>query len=325
MKQTSSILGAALLICGIVAVLLSGEVREQRERNALLLARVEALEAGRMASSGPRSVATVNETSAAAMAAPIAAVTGPSPGQDGENVPFAAMLRQSMDTEAGREFTRTMMATSLAQEYPDVGAELGLSTGQVDRLFQMLARHRTDVGIDRVGMLTGSADRASREEAMRSIAAAEQANEAQLSELLGADYPRWKEYQRNAAVRQREESTRRQTAEFRAAVSAGRPIDDAQFESLRAAIAEEERRIQMESRGLAGTQQLQRLSADHQRLADVASRYLDAQQLQGYQRHLRQQGDMQRMLLGTLAAMGEEDAPAGPPAGPARPDGAPVD
>lgn len=321
MNQTSTILGAALLICGIVAVLLSGEVREQRERNALLLARVEALEAARIAPGGPRPMAPVNEASVATMPAPIAAATGPAPGQDGQNVPLAAMLRQSMDTEAGREFTRSMMAMTLAQQYPDVGAELGLGAGQVDRLFQMLARHSTEVGIERVGALTGSADQASREEAMRSLAATEQANEAELSELLGADYPRWKEYQRNATVRQQEESARRQTAELRNAVSTGRPIDDAQFEALRAAIAEEERRIQMESRGLASAQHLQRLSADHQRLADVASRYLDARQLQGYQRHLRQQADMQRVILGALTALGEEDAPAGP----ARPDGAPVD
>lgn len=318
MNKASIVLGATLLVIGIVAAVLFGEGRAQRERNAQLVTRVEALEAVRMVSAGaPMSVAPVSDVAGAPMATATRAPAAASSAAGGEGNPLAAVLRQSMNTEAGREFTRTMLAASLAQQYPDVGSELGLSAAQVERLFEELVRHRTEAGMDRTTLVGGTPDRATREETMRRIAAAEQAHEAQLSEVLGADYPRWKEYQRKAAVRQQEESARLQAAQLRTAVSAGRPLDDAQFEALRAAIGEEERRIQMESRGIAAGQQLQRLAEDQRRLTDVAARYLDAQQLQGYQRHLQQQGDMMRMVLGAVGAVGGGDAPgvpAGPPA-----------
>lgn len=319
MNKASIVVGAILLVTGIVAAVLFGEVRAQRQRNAQLVERVEGLEAVRTASAGaPTSVAPVVDASGAATAATTAEPAGPSPTPGSQDSSLAAILRQTMNTEEGREFTRNMLVSSLARQYPDVGSELGLSAAQVDRLFEALARYRTEAGMDRASLLGGTADRATREEVMRRVAAAEQAHEAQLSQMLGADYPRWKEYQRTAAVRQQEEAVRARAAEFRNAVSAGRPLDDAQFEALRTAIGEEERRIQMESRGLAAAQQLQRLAEDQRRLTEVASRYLDAQQLQGYQRHLRQQGDMARMMLGAAGALGGGDA-AGVPAAPAGP------
>ena len=320
MNRLAVVLGGALVVAGIVALVLLGESRSQRETNAQLLARVEGLEAARAASAGTPSgsptglpMATAGEA-ATSMAASDLPSAGASPVADRPPDSLAAALRQSMDTESGREFTRTMLASALAQQYPDLASELGLDAEQADRLIQMLAQQRTETGMERAAMLGAAEEPATRGERARRLAATEQAHEAQLSELLGAAYPKWKEYQRNTAVRQRQQTERTQLATLRNAVSAGRQMDDAQFEAVRAAINEEERRIQEESRGFSASQRLQRLPEEQRRLADAASRYLDAQQLQGYQRHLQQQADMMRMTLGVLGAIGGDAPPSGPPA-----------
>jgi hypothetical protein len=92
-------------------------------------------------------------------------------------------------------------------------------------------------------------------------------------------------------------------------------LSDAQFEPLAAALAVEQQRIDQDSRGLSMQQQLQRITEDQRRLADVATVYLNAEQLERYKRHLQQQAQMARAVAGMVdGAMGAQpDAASGAP------------
>lgn len=307
MNRTTAWLGGALLVAGIIAAVLFGNLREQREQNAQMLARVTALETARTAPAATFQQAPV--VSVDEVAAPTGPPTAPSvapastlaTGRQEES--FFDLIRQTMETPEGQEYTRTMAVMSLQQQYPDLAQALGLTAEEADRLIQMLARHQTRTGVARMGAATSAEDAAARQERMRAIIAQEQAHEAELEALLGSRYRPWKEYQRAAMTRQRENVQRQQTETLRMAVSApGRPVQDAQFEALRAALQAEEQRIRTETGGASARQQLQRLDDNHRRLIDVASAHLDPAQLEGYRRHLQQQADLSRMMISAMEA-----------------------
>jgi hypothetical protein len=134
----------------------------------------------------------------------------------------------------------------------------------------------------------------------------EQAHEAELLALLGERYPKWKEYERTAGQRQQEEWARREAEQLRSAVSpAGNALNDAQFQSLHAALKAEEQRINQEPGSQSMQQEVQRMTETHRRLIDVASGYLNAQQLEGYRRRLQQQADMARAFSEMEGALGD--------------------
>ncbi len=308
MSRSTGWLGGALLVIVIIGAVLFGNLREQRKHNAQLLGRVTALEAARAPAPArlqPAPVVNVGDVAAAtgALTAPPAAPAD-TPAAAGQGESFLEVIRQTMETPEGQEYTRTMLVSSLRRQYPDLAQALGLTEEEADSLIQMLARHQTSAGFARMGAATSAEDASARQERMRAINAQEQAHEAELEALLGSRYMQWKDYQRSATNRQRENLQRQQAEALRMAVSVpGRPVQDAQFEALRAALQAEQRRIQTETGGASARQQLQLLDDNHRRLIDVAAAHLDPAQLEGYRRHLQQEADMTRVMMGTMNAM----------------------
>lgn len=304
MNRWTGLLGGALLMIGIVAVVIFGNLRAQREHNAQLLARITALEGAHVPATIGHAAPLAAINDSAALAATIAPE---SPAQSGAAAAGQAeslldMIRQTMESQEGQDFRRTMAVMNLRQQHPDLAKALGLAEEEVDRLIEMLARHDTAIGIRRAGVAAGGHDAASRQELMRGIAEQEQSHEAEVEAMLGNKYMQWKDYQRMSAARQREAMQHRQVEQLRTAVSvSGRPVQQAQFDALRAALQAEERRIQVETRGASTRQQLERQAEDHRRLVDVAAAHLDPLQLEGYRRHLQQQSDLMRAIVGAGA------------------------
>lgn len=319
MDRKKAVLGGVLVAIGIVVVVLFTEVKSQRERNAGLLARVAQLESVRLPAAPVENVATMPGSAPQAGAtdgepAPATATVAATPPAEQAD-PLGAVVRQLTDSEEGREYTRSMSVLALREQYPDLAQALALTEEQVQQLIDVLARHRVETGLDRVTLINTPRDRAAGEQLARSIAEKEQAQEGELAALLGDKYMQWKDYQRTAATRQREDLQRRQVEQLRTAVSApGRPVGEAQFSALRAALEAEQQRIQVESRGLGMQQQAARVSEDHQRLLDVAALHLDPVQLESYRRHLRQQADLMRMMAGVMGTVSGSAAPSPAPA-----------
>lgn len=318
MDKKNAVLGGVLLVIGIVVAVLFIEVKSQRERNAGLLARVTELEAARLLAAPVAGVTTqpasAPQGGSTGPAEP-AAATAAAPVPAGEVNPVGEMVRQMIESEEGREYTRSMSVLALKEQYPDLAQALGLTEEQAGKLIDLLARHRVETGVDRMTLIDTPRNRAAAERLARSIAEKDQAKEGELAALLGDKYMQWKDYQRTAADRHREDLQRRQVEQLRTAVSApGRPVGDAQFSALRAELDAEQQRIQVESRGLGLQQQVARVTDDNQRLLDVASRHLDPVQLESYRRHLRQQADLMRMMAGAMGTVSGSAAPSPAPA-----------
>lgn len=314
MKRLVIGLMAALLVIGVVAAQLWLELRSEREQGRQLLASLPAQESVEQ----PLPAGTVAASPGASAVAETAgaAAREPAPGQSGgEGASLLANLQDIANNPQAREFVRSMMVMTMSQEYADLAGALGISQEQVDRLINLLADQRIGVGTERASLAQGGASRdpAARAERARLLAEREQANEREVEALLGANYPKWKEYQRGAAERQREQLARQQANTLRAAINTREnPLSDAQFEPLAAALAAEQQRIDQESRGQSAQQQLQRMDADQRRLADVAAVYLNPGQLERYRRHLRQEAEMARAVMGMVGgAQGAQGAQGG--------------
>jgi hypothetical protein len=312
LQKLSLILGAALLVISIIAAQLWLELRAEREQGRQLLAHAPVQE--------PAPAAPVADPPLAESVAPMPAAPAQSGTREtspaGEANQVVAGLQETMNTPQGREFVRTMMVTMLHQEYPDLAKALNLSQAEADKLIDLLAGQRAELGMEAGLRLAGTQDPAARQEQARQLAEKEQAIEAEVAALLGDRYPKWQEYERTAATRRRAQSASQQKNQLRAAIgSRNNPLSDAQFEPLAAALAVEQQRIDQDSRGLSMQQQLQRITEDQRRLADVATVYLNAEQLERYKRHLQQQAQMARAVAGMVdGAMGAQpDAASGAP------------
>lgn len=241
MKKLAAVLAVALVAFGWAAVHLWQELGAQRQRNLALATDAAAqavpvvgvgLQGGNApAAPGATQVASADSGNGAAgragpaAAASSAAATAAPPAV--RNSPAAAMLRASLE-----------------QQFPDVAAALGLTPEEVERLFDLLARQRTDLGTDRLQMMSQGGDGAAREAAAARIAQKEQAYEGELDALLGGKYMQWKDYERGANRRQVEEMERQAMEELRQAVSPpGRRMDDQRLQALNTALEAEQRKL----------------------------------------------------------------------------------
>lgn len=311
MRKLVTGLGLAFLAIAIVGVHLWREVRTERERNMQLEARVAELQPAQAVLSTPAvTLASVSAPSVAAAPDTPSTAASPAPARSPTSgaSTFVAEIQQSLNTPEGQEFTRTMMRMSLELQYADLAKELNLSAEEVGKLLDLLAKQTTDVGTDSANLQSDSTrDRAAREQAARQLAEKEQAYEAEAAALLGSNYPKWKEYQRTAAVRQREAYERQQLDQLRNAVSSSSdPLGDTQFQALNTALAAEQKRIDQDSRGLTMQEQVRRLDESNRRLMDVAAGHLNSVQLERYRRHLEQQQEMARAMMGAMGAVGAQ-------------------
>lgn len=270
----------------------AGEAREHKEA---LLARVAVLEAAGGAPVRPASEPR-NLSQAPQVAAP-----APAPAA-GDAAGLAAGIRQTMETPEGREYTRSMLLTSLELQYPDLARELGISQELADRLLGVLARHGADVQVDRSNLREAAAtDPDARAQMARELAAKEQAHEAEVSALLGDRYGKWKDYQRTAPARQQETYARQQREQLRQAVdSRGNPLGQAQFDAFATAVDAEQKRIDGESARQTLEQRVQSMPEHNRRLLAVAADHLDPAQLERYRRHLELQSNMMRVTVGAM-------------------------
>lgn len=321
MKKLAVALGVVFFATSLFAVHLWRELRAQHEQNGQLVTRVGALETAQLAQiSAPVSREPVAQppivaggqpvVALPAAAAPPAAREQSARGQPGS---LLGEVQQTLNTPEGREFMRTIMRMNLDNEFPDLARELGLTADEAEKLLDLIARQRVDLGVQGASML-GGRDPAAREQAARARAEKEQANEAELAAMLGGKYQALKDYQRTAAERQRENAARQRADQLRNAVSVGStPLSDAQFQALNTALAAEQRRIDRESGGLSMQQQVQRLPEANRRLAEVAAGHLTPEQLAGYRRYQEQQTGMASMVISAMGAMEVDDNAQGRP------------
>jgi hypothetical protein len=282
MKKLATALGMVLILVGTMSVLLWRQLESERARNAETLAHVTTLES-MPAVYAPATPNVAGAEAPVALSAATQSGTGPgTPTATGQSSarganPLAAQIEQLRNSAEGREFQQVMMRRMLEEQYPDVAKELDLSPEKAGKLLDLLAKQRADLGSDLLSQQTGGAgDRAAREESARALARKEQAYEAELATLLGDSYKKFKEYQDEAASRQRAQYARQETESLRKAIdSGGAPLTDAQFQYLNSALASEQKRIEATSGGLNMQQQVQRMAEDNRRLVEVAAAHLN--------------------------------------------------
>jgi hypothetical protein len=305
MKKLVVVLVSALLTGGLVTALLWQRVQDERDANAALRARVTVLEAALPA-------APANSTPA-----PVAVAAAPAGATDAVAAPAAAFpteqaaalnaqLRQMMASPEGREMTRASARLTMARQYPHLGAELGLTPAEVERLYDLLAKQRSDQMAETMASAGDlPADQAAAEELQRKRTEQRQANEAELATALGDKYPQWQTYQQTLPLRQ-------QVAQLQALLGgASDALGDAQARPLVATLAAEKARIDQEQRGAPRlppgstreqyqAQQQQRRADSNRRLLEAAAAHLTPQQVASYRRLMEQEQEMERVLTATF-------------------------
>lgn len=307
-------LGIATVAVATLAIKLWPELGRQREANAELVARVEALEAATVVPVAP--AVTPTEPPATAPAVQVAAVQpAPRPtAQPATNAqnPMAQML-EAMQGPQGQNLMSSMMRSMMSQMYPDVGTELDMTAEQVDQLFNLLAKQQGELSADSMALLTGGAnDPAAAQAAQRRLTEKQRAHEQEVAAMLGGKNAKWKEYQSTAAARL-------QVTELRGKLAtSGHPLSEAQEKSLVTAFAretagaEQEMNAFMESPAAASSPNMMReamkQALDSQRkLVDVAAPILDANQLREFKRQVEQQASMLDSMMGMTG--GQADTP----------------
>jgi hypothetical protein len=316
MKRIVGVLAVAVVAMGIAAVQFWQELGAERSEAGELAARETTLKAAPLA---PVAV----QLPPAPVAAPVIAAAGPQPAavpaalttppsnpqppRVAAGSPMQGIL-ESMATPQGQDAMRSMMRSMMAQMYPDIEQELGLTAQEKQKLFDLMA----DVDADSADLaLNIPKDPAARREVQRKMVESERKQEAKLSALLGSKYPKWEEYQSTAQARQQVDQLRRTLS------ATGDSLSDAQSKQLVAAFAAEQKRTDKETREWSRSsaaidspdmmQETVRRAADAQnRLVDVASPILSVAQMERYRRQMEQQ---QAVLRATMSMMGAGDQP----------------
>lgn len=320
MKQLTVIMAVALVGVSAAAAWFWKQLDAERSLNAGLQDRIMALEVAQQAAALAPPPAPVIPAEGAAATAPAVADAAPArTEQAAGNDPgggLAAAAKAMLSTDAGQDMTRTMLRSMMAQQYPDLGKELGLTDMQVQELFDLLTRQQMDLTTESMEMLTGGRDAAAMRETQRKLEEKQQAHEAEQQALLGSKYPQFQEYQGTQAARQ--QVNQLQNALGTSGITA---LTDSQKKSLIAALGAEQLLINEDNRNAMGAnrgaqrgnqnyldQQLQQVADGNRRLLNVASGHLNAQQLDSYRKMLDQQTEMMRGLMGAMGgALGGAD------------------
>jgi hypothetical protein len=170
-------------------------------------------------------------------------------------VSSAEVSNQLAQIPGVQERVRERFRKDLPAQYPDIGDVVGLSPVQVEKLFDLLTRQN--------------------EEARTSTASAEERakkEEAQLSSLLGSQYPKWQEYKVGLPARL-------QVRDLNAALIAYElELSDAQMETLMSALTVALRQ---------GGPGMGSFNPESKRLLlDAAAPHLSPEQLEVYQKVL---------------------------------------
>jgi hypothetical protein len=200
-----------------------------------------------------------------------------------------------------RQARLAMLRTSIAQGYPGIAEELGLTKEEADRLFDLLAESELAMSAE-LGIITPPSDDASAAaaiaEANRRWRAVQGRQSQALQAMLGdARYAQWRDYQQTRQIRL-------QASSYATALAgAGAPLDSTQLRTLTTAMVGEHKSMEQDILSLAravdpanpGTREqaqkaLQdRQAASNQRVLDAAASKLNAQQLGLLRAQLEQQ------------------------------------
>jgi hypothetical protein len=313
MKKLVAILAIAVLATGVIATNLWLDLRAEHRKAGEIATRLTTAEAQQLAqvavppASGPvvPAVAEALPQPAAAPAAIVAAPAAQQPARGATNSPMQGML-EAMVTPEGQDATRAMMRGMMAQMYPDIEQELGLTAQEKLKLFDLLG----DDGGDSASLMLGAQDPAAKREMQRKMVESARDRQAKLSALLGSKYPKWEEYQGTAAARQQVDQLRRTLG------ASGSPLSEAQSIRLITAFAAEEARAAKEnlvwSTSSAAvdspdmmTETIQRVIDSRGRMVEVAAPVLDSAQLDRYRKQVEQQTTVLRATMGMMGLGGK--------------------
>lgn len=228
-----------------------------------------------------------------------------SSAQDEETRVQLEALRQSLNQREDRDIRRARILQGLGYMYPDLGLELGLTAQEESKVFELIATQQVESS-ERLAELRGAGERnsAAALEAMRRINEAPQSDGRQMAALLGSKYPQWQEYQRTLP-------TRRPVKELQTVLGYGpHALGRAQANSLITALAAERERMEQERRAAiaAGAdpreldRERMRRAESNRRYLAIATRHLDAGQLDPFSRMLDRQA-----VIGESAAAVQRD------------------
>lgn len=323
MKKIEVIITVALLATLGVGGVFWDRMRAEHAQSAQLAARISELEAQRQASAPAAPVAPPLPAAAVApeagakvaSAAGVPAVRAPaapasaSPASPAPSGNALAQAAQMLSTDAGRSMMRGILQT----QYPDVGAELGLSEAETSKLFDVLMRQQLDVGADATSLLAGTiSDPGAMREAQRKVDEKTRASEAELAALLGDKYKSFQEYQATSAARQ-------QVSQLQTMLGSANALSESQSKALVKAFAAVQARTLAEQRNgpaMAGgnaqemlESQLKMVEDNGRRLLEASSPHLTIAQYEIYKRQIEQQAGMLRMIMGPMAGTAQGVAP----------------
>jgi hypothetical protein len=313
MNKITGPLAVAVVLAGTAAIHFWTQLEAKRLEAAELAVRETALksalslQADALKLPEPATSVVMPSAQPAAAQAPIAAPPATQPAASSAASPPLKGLMEAMATPEGMDATRSMMRAMMAQMYPDVEQELGLTPAEKQKLFDLLS----DPGQDPMAfMASGAQDAAAREEMQRKMVESARAQEAKLSALLGSKYPKWQDYQSTAQARQQVDQLRRTLS------GGGTPLSEVQTNQLVTAFAAEQKRADKETRDWSMSvaainspdmmqETVKRTIESQSRLVGVAAPILDTAQLDRFKRQVEQQTTMLRATMSMMGVGGQ--------------------
>ncbi len=212
------------------------------------------------------------------------------------------------------------LRASIAQNYPGLAKELGLTPEQAGKLFDLMTKNQ-------LASLGDSLPDGTDEATVRAAASARQENarkqDAEVASLLGdAKYQQFKDYQQTLGARQ-------QVSRLSSALeSSGEPLGEQQQQQLITALAADQKRQVEEARQVARPaasgprdqlammeDSLQRTEENNRRTLDAASSYLNSEQLDAFRKMQNQNLAMSRAVLRAQRAQQDGQGQSGNGAG----------
>lgn len=322
MNRTTAIVGAAAVAAGIMAMHLWQEQRAGREQLAALNSELSQLEQSRAAASVVPRVAEIPGVVVAPDApapAPAPAAASPAtPPRPAPTAPDPEQLMAGMSTAlsdpAMQDLVARQVRAALAQQYPDLASEVGLSAEETQRFLDLLARQAAGMTGDMMGMMGGQRGAGGLDESMSRMMEQEEASDREIRAMLGSRYGKWEEYQGKMAAGM-------QVSQLRALLGSGEnALSEDKAKALTAAIGLEMARSTREYRQQSGAgsrsgnvleQQLEMNTKQNERALEVAGPHLTAAQLDRFRTMLQQQETMIRSMMGAMG--GQSGARGGAP------------
>jgi hypothetical protein len=220
-----------------------------------------------------------------------------------------AML-EAMQASGALDEERGMVRGMLAETYPDLATELGLSAEEASRFLDLLASQQSGSMEEAMEMMdAGPPDSPAREGLLRRTEEKQLAREAQQSAMLGARYTNWQDYQHLVAARN-------EIKTLTALLStSGNPLSDAQAKELLPVVTAQQRRMAQQERDWAKSPAMAKspnlmqaymtsMAKTQQELVDVVSKHLTIAQAEVYRRKQEQEMAMMRAAMGMFGAGG---------------------